>query len=302
MSAAKCMQACRHDQEVQMFFRPNRGIIVVVRHGGLNISETTDLLGFSRTTVSRVYREWCEKQKIASEQLLCGKKHVVNERGQRKRAKLVKADSDSNANNHRLQNRYATLKWIGYSIRISLKNKSNKYLIKCSQCMCLCVLVWEGMFVKVCTKCVCVRVCVCVCVYCLSAIIHHIGLLTHSISAIFQLLHKKRELCAVSCSLLVFSGQKDILQIFPGPLPTPPPPPSPHAPLPPCPYHFCEATGVHSYTANTDLNVGLNDACQQKNIPKYERQYIWMWKWHLRNILYFLIQKVTVATYLLFVF
>ena len=48
-------------QELQLFFRPyfrmgkkcdlsdfDRGMIVGVRQGGLNISETADLLGFSR--------------------------------------------------------------------------------------------------------------------------------------------------------------------------------------------------------------------------------------------------------------
>ena len=38
-------------------------MIVGARQGGLSISETADLLGFSHTTVSRVCREWCEKQK-----------------------------------------------------------------------------------------------------------------------------------------------------------------------------------------------------------------------------------------------
>ena len=49
------LNACRHGQEVQLFFRPNvrmgnkndlsdfdHGMIVGVRQGGLNISETTD--------------------------------------------------------------------------------------------------------------------------------------------------------------------------------------------------------------------------------------------------------------------
>ena len=41
----------------------DRDMIVGARQGGLSISETADLLGFSHTTVSRVCREWCEKQK-----------------------------------------------------------------------------------------------------------------------------------------------------------------------------------------------------------------------------------------------
>ncbi len=34
-----------------------RGIVVGLRRAGLSISKTADLLGFSHSTISRVYRE-----------------------------------------------------------------------------------------------------------------------------------------------------------------------------------------------------------------------------------------------------
>ena len=74
-----------------MFFRPNvkigkkydlsdfdRGMIVGAREGGLSISEIADLLGFSRTTVSRVTENGVEKLKTPSKQQFCGQKRLVN--------------------------------------------------------------------------------------------------------------------------------------------------------------------------------------------------------------------------------
>ena len=42
----------------------DHGTVIGARLADLSISETADLLGFSHTTISRVYREWSEKKKI----------------------------------------------------------------------------------------------------------------------------------------------------------------------------------------------------------------------------------------------
>ncbi len=46
----------------------------------------------SHTTISRVYREWSEKEKISSEQQLCRWKCLVDVRGQRRMDRLVRDD------------------------------------------------------------------------------------------------------------------------------------------------------------------------------------------------------------------
>ncbi len=43
------------------------GMVVGAGRAGRSISKTADLLRFSRTTISRVYREWSQKEKISSE-------------------------------------------------------------------------------------------------------------------------------------------------------------------------------------------------------------------------------------------
>ncbi len=122
-----------------------RRMFIGARRAGLSISETADLLGFSHSTICRVYREWSEKEKISSERQLCGRKCLVDVRGQRRMGRLVRDDRKTTETqittryNQDLQNTisehttHRTLKQMGSSSRrphrvplLSDKNKKRR--------------------------------------------------------------------------------------------------------------------------------------------------------------------------------
>ncbi len=120
-------------------------MVVGARRADLSISETADLLGFSHTTISRVNREWSEKEKISSEWQLCGWKCLVDVKGQRRMDRLVRDDSKATVTqittryNQSMQNTISehttcrTLKQMCYSSRrphrvplLSAKNRKRR--------------------------------------------------------------------------------------------------------------------------------------------------------------------------------
>jgi len=56
---------------------------------GVSISQSAQLLGFSLTTISRVYKELCEKGNTSSMRQSCGPKCLVDARGQRRMGRLI---------------------------------------------------------------------------------------------------------------------------------------------------------------------------------------------------------------------
>jgi len=58
-----------------------RGMDAGARRVSLSISQSAQLLGFSLTTVYRVYKEWFEKRKTSSMGQSCGRKYLVDARG-----------------------------------------------------------------------------------------------------------------------------------------------------------------------------------------------------------------------------
>ncbi|GFW92824.1 HTH_Tnp_Tc3_2 domain-containing protein [Trichonephila clavipes] len=69
-----------------------RSVIVGAREMGHSISEVAMGLGFSRTTISRVYREYRESGKTLNPRHRCGREKIMQERDQRLLTRIIKRD------------------------------------------------------------------------------------------------------------------------------------------------------------------------------------------------------------------
>ncbi|GBN21129.1 hypothetical protein AVEN_249967-1 [Araneus ventricosus] len=68
-----------------------RGVIVGAREIRHSISEVAIKFGFSRTTISRVYREYRESGKSSNLRHRCGRKKIMQERANDDRRELLNA-------------------------------------------------------------------------------------------------------------------------------------------------------------------------------------------------------------------
>lgn len=105
----------------------DRGRVVGARRAGLSVSATATLLGYSRTTVVRVFKEWSERRVVSSARQSCGRKRLVDDGGQRRLDQLIQGDSEATVAeltaryNHGQQRAISerttrrTLKRLGYS-------------------------------------------------------------------------------------------------------------------------------------------------------------------------------------------
>lgn len=73
----------------------DRGLVVGARRAGLSVSAAANLLGYSRTTVSRVFREWSERRVVSSARQSCGRKCLVDDRGQKRLDRLIQGDREA---------------------------------------------------------------------------------------------------------------------------------------------------------------------------------------------------------------
>ncbi|GBL86768.1 hypothetical protein AVEN_96009-1 [Araneus ventricosus] len=69
-----------------------RVVIVGAREMGHSISEVAMKFRFSRTTISRVYREYQESGKTSILRHLCGRIKIMQERDQRRLTRIIKRD------------------------------------------------------------------------------------------------------------------------------------------------------------------------------------------------------------------
>ncbi|GBN22981.1 hypothetical protein AVEN_87695-1 [Araneus ventricosus] len=69
-----------------------RGVIVGARHMGHSISEVAMKFGFSRTTISRAYREYRVSGKTSNFRHRCCRKKTLKELDHRRQTRILKRD------------------------------------------------------------------------------------------------------------------------------------------------------------------------------------------------------------------